>query len=119
VDPAIVDAINDRLDELVAFLRKSSADMTDAELAALGFRRNGDGVVMLVADVPEFEGAWSPPHGWGAGSPGPATRPDAARRKRPAAPAGTPLLDACDKEEREPIAEQDRAGGDATFEVPE
>ncbi len=65
VDPAVVDAVNDRLDELVAFLRKSSADMTDAELRALGFRRRPNGVVMLGADAPEFGGGWSPPAGWG------------------------------------------------------
>lgn len=57
-------AIRERRDAVVAFLRKSSADMTDAELAALGFVPNGRGIVMLPPGTEELEGGWSPP-GWG------------------------------------------------------
>jgi len=59
-DQCVVDEMNGRIDELVAFLRKPSDQMTHRELADLGFRRGPNGVVMLAADAPEFEGGWSP-----------------------------------------------------------
>jgi hypothetical protein len=60
-DQAVVAELNGRLDELVAFLKKGSADMTDADLVALGFKRGPNGVVMLAAGAPDFDGGWSPP----------------------------------------------------------
>jgi hypothetical protein len=60
-DQRVVDELNGRIDELVAFLRKPSDQMTDRELADIGFRRNGKGVELLAPDAPEFADGWSPP----------------------------------------------------------
>jgi hypothetical protein len=60
----VVEACVGREAELAAFLDKSEDEMTDAELAALGFRRREPGArILRDPDEPEPR-AWTPPPDW-------------------------------------------------------
>ena len=61
----VVDELVGREEELVAFLRKTEAEMTDAELDALDCRRPTPGAPILRGPDDPEPASWSPPPGWG------------------------------------------------------
>jgi len=61
---AMVEFVKSHREELREFLLRHEDDMTDAELAALGFRRREpDARILRDPDEPEPR-AWTPPPGW-------------------------------------------------------
>jgi hypothetical protein len=63
--PHLREAVDARRAGIVAFLRKTEAEIGDGELAALGYRRSAPGARILV-EAAEFDGGgWSAPPDWG------------------------------------------------------
>ena len=61
--PAMVDFVRSHRQELRALLQKPEGELTDAELAALGYRRRAPGASILAED--REDAGWVPPDGWG------------------------------------------------------
>lgn len=108
--PHLRAAVDAKRADIVAFLRRTEDEMTDEELAEMGYRRRSPGARIL-ADAAEFEGGWSPPEDWGTASTAPRPSEPPVRHTRRSARdlPPTPLFD-YEEEERKAIPEEGDEG---------